>query len=78
MERYFFHLFDDIETRDEEGMVLPDVAAARRHALSVAREMMCDQIRKGRLDLGHRIEVEDGRGAPVLTLTFAGAVRVEN
>lgn len=78
MERYFFHLFDDIETHDEEGMELADLAAARRQALSSAREMMCDQMRSGHLNLHHRIEVEDEGGAPVLTVTFASAIDVEN
>jgi hypothetical protein len=75
--RYFFHVYDDIVMLDDEGMELADAEAARAAALAGAREMMCDQIRHGRLALGHHIEVEDEAGSPVFSLSFADAVRVE-
>jgi hypothetical protein len=77
LPRYFFHIYDDIVVRDDEGMELPDVAAARREAIAGIREMMCEQVRQGHLALHHRVEVEDADGAPVFTLLFAEAVRVE-
>ena len=78
MPRYFFHIYDDVIVHDDEGMELADVAAARREAVAGIREMMCDQVRKGRLVLHHRIEVEDAGGAPVLILAFADAVTIES
>jgi hypothetical protein len=75
--RFFFHVYDDIVLRDEEGIELADAAAARAAALAGARAMMCDQLIKGRLSLHHRIEVEDEGGGPVLTLAFADAVQIE-
>jgi hypothetical protein len=75
--RYFFHIFDDVVLMDDEGIELPDAEAARAEALAGAREMMCDQVRNGRLSLHHRIEVEDDRGQAVLTLPFDEAVRIE-
>jgi hypothetical protein len=40
MPRYHFHLYDDVALlRDEEGLVFIDVAAARDHAVGVAREL---------------------------------------
>ena len=78
MPRFFFHVFDDVVVRDDEGIELPDAEAARGAALAGARAMMCDQLMKGRLSLHHRIEVEDEDGADVLTLPFGEAIEIEN
>ncbi|MGA9581184.1 MAG: hypothetical protein WBR13_04335 [Allosphingosinicella sp.] len=78
MPRFFFHVFDEAVVRDDDGIELADVEAARAAALAGARGMMCDQLMHGRLSLHHRIEVEDERGGPVLTLTFDDAVRIES
>jgi hypothetical protein len=75
--RYFFHVYDDIVVTDDEGMELPDADAARAAAVAGIREMMCEQVKKGRIVLHHRIEVEDAAGAPVLSLTFGDVVAVE-
>ena len=75
--RYFFHVYDDLVLRDDEGIELADTVAARDAALAGAREMMCDQVKKGRLSLHHRIEVEDERGRVILTLPFDEAVSIE-
>ena len=77
MPRYFFHVYDDVVLRDDEGIELADSEAARAEALAGARALICDQVRKGRLSLHHRIEVEDDRGRAVLTLPFDEAVRIE-
>jgi hypothetical protein len=77
MPRFFFHLYDDFIVLDEEGSDLADVGAARCEAIRSARSIMAEQIIHGRLNLGHRIEVEDANGEPVLTLTFGEAVTVE-
>jgi hypothetical protein len=75
--RYFFHVYDDLDLRDEEGIELADVESARAAALAGARAMMCDQVMKGRLSLDHRIEIETETGEPVLTLPFGEAVKIE-
>lgn len=77
MPRFFFHLYDDRVSIDEEGLNLPDEAAARDTALSCAREMACAEVLKGHLRLDHRIEVEDEAGRTVATLAFGDAVSVE-
>jgi hypothetical protein len=77
MPRYFFHIHDDIELRDDEGLELPDAEAAHKQALAGVRDMMCDQMRKGRLSLRHWVEVEDESGNSVLKLTFGDAVTIE-
>ncbi|HYG30437.1 MAG TPA: hypothetical protein VD887_09500 [Allosphingosinicella sp.] len=74
--RFFFHVYDDIAVRDEEGLDLPDLAAARRAALSGARSLICAQVSSGHLHLGHRLEVEDEAGACVLVLPFGDAIEI--
>jgi hypothetical protein len=75
--RFFFHVFDDAEMLDDEGLELADAEAARGAALAGARSMICDQIKNGRLILHHRVEVEDAAGAPVLRLAFGDAIQIE-
>ena len=77
MPRYFFHFYDGPILRDQDGIELADAEAACAAALAGAREVMCDQLMKGRLSLHHRIEVEDEDGKAILTLPFGEAVRIE-
>lgn len=77
MPRFFFHLFDDVVVLDDEGVELADSEAAKAAAVVGARELICDQVRRGRVTLHHRIEVEDERGAPVAQLRFADVVTLE-
>lgn len=75
--RYFFHVHDDYTTIDEEGADLPDAAAAKDYALAAARELICDEVRSGRLKLDHRIEIEDEHGVHVGTIRFSDAFQIQ-
>ena len=77
MPLYYFNLHDDIEVIDDEGRQLPDVAAARLEAVKGAREIICHQVMHGRINLSHRIEVEDEHRRPVLTLPFRSVLTIE-
>ena len=77
MPLFFFHIHDDTESLDKDGIDMADAAAARAAALAGARGMMSEQVRKGRLSLHHRIEVEDEDGGAILTLPFGDAVEIE-
>ena len=44
MPSYFFHLYDDVIAHDEEGVELPNVAAARLKALIGARDVIAEQV----------------------------------
>jgi hypothetical protein len=77
MPRYFFHLYNDVDTMDEEGRTFPDLAAAHANAVKEAREMMLETVAEGRINFSHRIDIEDGTGAVVGTVTFGEAVTVE-
>jgi len=74
MQRYFFHLYDHLECRDEEGALLPDLKAVMKAAQVNARSLMAESVRGGELCLSHRIEVEDEAGRQTLVLTFGEAV----
>ena len=75
--RYYFNMFDDRVTIDDEGLELPDIAAARAEALRGARSLIASQAAEGRICLNCRIEVEDENRRPVLTLPFTAAVEVD-
>ena len=77
MPRFFFNVFDDGATIDEVGVELPDLAAAHEAALEEARAVIIEEVRRGRIDLSHRIEVEDEARRPVLLLPFSAAVEIE-
>lgn len=78
MPRYFFHVYDDIIARDEEGVELPSLAAARLRAIRGARDIIAEQVRHGHLVLSHWIDVVDEHGEKVLTLPFREAVDVKD
>ena len=71
MPRYYFHLREESNGRDEEGVELADEAAAREHALETARDVVCARIHEQRgIDLDHSIEVTNERQDHILTVTF--------
>ena len=77
MPRYFFHLYDDLIVHDEEGVELPNPAAARLNALIEARELIAEQVRRGYFVLSHWIDVADEQGKLVLTVMFRDAVDIK-
>jgi hypothetical protein len=77
MPRYFLHIQDSGEViRDEEGMDLPDLAAARDEAIAGARSILADGAKAGILSLSSLIEIEDERGESLMTITFADTVAI--
>jgi hypothetical protein len=76
MPRFYFHLYDDLVVRDEEGVDLPGATTAHKKAIREARSLMCATLMEGRLVLNHRIEVEDEVGSVVATVPFAEAVEI--
>jgi hypothetical protein len=76
MPIFFFHVFNDVVAMDEEGLELPDLDAAREHALESARELVCDSVQRGYLNLEHRIEIENEKRECLLVLTFRDAFTV--
>ena len=76
MPRYFFNVYDDVVAPDEEGMELPNLQAARLHALAGARDLISAQVRHGYLVRSHWIDVADEQGEIILSITFGDAVEI--
>ena len=74
--RFFFHIHDDIELLDDEGIELPDREAAEREALRGARSIACEQVVRGELHLEHRIDVEGEDGETLFRVRFGDAIDV--
>ena len=75
--RFFFHLYDDVVSIDEEGSELPDMAAVRQKAIKNARSIACQEVLEGHLNMDHRIEVLDESDELVLTLPFREVIKLE-
>jgi hypothetical protein len=75
MPKFYFNVFNDMVVIDDEGTDLPDVQAARAQARTGAAQMIAEQIIAGkRMNVRHRIEVEDEDRCPVFTLPFRDLV----
>ena len=77
MPRYFFNVYDDVISQDEEVRDLPNLAAARLEALRGARGLIAEQVSHGYLVLSHWIDVVDEHGENVLTIAFRDAVDIK-
>ena len=77
MPRYYFDLFNDITSVDDEGVQLRNDAAAMREGLKNARVMAADSVCHGKLNLRHRIEVRGAQGRSVGTFYFGDVVKIE-
>ena len=76
MPRYFFHLHNDLETRDEEGLELADLASAEAVARREARACAAQNVMQGHLALAHAIEVTDEAGTRVLLVRFGDVIEL--
>ena len=76
MARFYFHLYNDIVSKDEEGRELPDVDTARHDAQEDARNMAAESVREGELNLDHYVEVADDTGETLFRVTFGEVVKV--
>jgi hypothetical protein len=63
MPRYYFHVREGGTLhRDEEGQDLPDAEAARKEAISAAREILGDKLLHGGSLNSRAIEIADETG----------------
>jgi hypothetical protein len=76
MPRYHFHVLNDIDAADEEGSDIDNLAAAHLMAIDFARDLAAAAVRQGRLNLTHRIDVEDDDGKVLVSVTFADAIDI--
>lgn len=78
MPKYLFHIVNDIDAPDQEGLELDNIALAHLKAIGYARDLASASVRQGRLDLKHRIDVENEAGEVLVSVTFAEAVEIAN
>ena len=77
MPRFFFHLHNTIEVRDEVGRELPSLEDARVEAVDACRALMADDLRKeGQITLSHRIDIHGEDGESQLMLPFRACVEI--
>lgn len=77
MARYFLHLCEDDRIGDEDGVELPDLAAARAEAIAGGRSVMAELLLTGLpINLDHHIEIADASERIVATLTFRELVTI--
>jgi hypothetical protein len=76
MPRYYFNIYNDDVTLDEEGAELIDAHAAHAHAVHAARSLAADTASRGHIGLSHRIEIEDQDHRLIDQVTFAEAVEI--
>ena len=70
MPTFFFHLRDGGELiEDPDGSDLPDLDAARAEAIAGAREAVAEGVRAGKPVLGRSVEIADGAGRVLATVT---------
>jgi hypothetical protein len=78
MPRFYFHLYNDEITLDEEGRDLPDAQAAREAAEEDARYMASESVRGGKLNLANYVEVTGTDGQPALRVAFGDVVEISD
>ena len=79
MPRFYFHLINDMDVPDDEGMDFPDLVSARARAVEQARGLIGELAKtEARIVLHHRIDIEDEQGAVLDTVHFRDIVSIED
>jgi hypothetical protein len=74
LPRYYLHVRDGVDQMlDPDGSDFPDLDAAISSALAGARELLAADMKSGVLDLRYRMDIENGDGEILHTLSFADA-----
>ena len=78
MPRFFFHLHNDVDAPDPDGVELRNLEEARARALHHARFSAGQSVKDmGHIVGDHRIDIEDENGAVLDTVYFRDAVKIE-
>ncbi len=76
MPRYFFHVEDEQGwIKDEEGLELPDLAAAVKEADGTAIDLAKAAIQEGQPVDGRTVVVFDEQGRPIYRLPVKRTIR---
>ena len=78
MPRYFFDLYNEMNVRDDEGQMFPDLETAKTQAVKQVRKLIGGLIvENGKNDLVHHLNVRDEEGNVVYCVEFDDAVSFE-
>lgn len=78
MHRFFFNIYNDTDTPDDEGLELPDAAAAIERGRAEVRVLAAESVRHcGHLVLSHRIEIVDQHKVKIATIRFGDVIAIE-
>lgn len=76
MKRYFFNIYNDDTTLDDEGALLADEHAARAHAVKAVRSLASETVLLGHFFGSHRVEFVDLHQNKIGKVRFDEAVVV--
>jgi hypothetical protein len=76
MPLYYFNIYNDDTTLDEEGAELADEHAARAFAVKAARGLAAETVLHGHLAGHHRVEFVDADQNPLGEVRFDEAVEI--
>ena len=76
MPLYYFNIYNDDTTLDEEGAEFPDLHAARAYAVKAVRELASEAVLHGHLVGYHRVEFVDKDQNPLGNVRFDEAVDI--
>jgi hypothetical protein len=71
MPRFFFDVHDGTHIRDEEGVELPDLDAARKQVWNTLPAMAADRAANGNMACQLRMDVRDETGTHVFHAALA-------
>jgi hypothetical protein len=77
MKRYYFHVHNSVDDAlDREGLLYPDLEAAKAQAIISIRSILAEELKnEGLIDLRGRIEIVDEEGL-VISVPYGEAVRI--
>ena len=77
MPRFFFHLFNAVNIRDDAGREFATLEDAKVDAIAACRALMANDLQnEGQITLSHRIEIEGTDGEVKLVLPYGSCVEI--
>lgn len=77
MPLYYFNVYNDDTTLDDEGAELANEHAARAYAVKAVRGLAAETVRHGHLTGHHRVEFVDEAQNPLGEVRFDEAVEIK-
>ena len=77
MSRYYFHLFNAVNIRDDVGQEFATLEAAHLDAIKACRALMANDLQnEGQITLSHRIEIVGDDSLTKLVLPFRACIEI--